>query len=89
MGGRPLQPPAKRDAPTKALHHRSSQAIPLPIPPVRLLRVIVTTAPYDVFDPGDHLGGSRKVDTYLCRSRSHKGMVACKVLRAPNTIDYS
>jgi hypothetical protein len=51
--------------------------------------VIVTTAPYDVFDPGDHLGGSRKVDTYLCRSRSHKGMVACKVLRAPNTIDYS
>mgnify|MGYP001085218752 CR=1 FL=1 len=57
------------------------------------------TAPYDVFEPGDrldddltvvdHLGGSRKVDTYLCRSRSCKGMVTCKVLRAPYIIDYS
>lgn len=29
----------------------------------------------------DHLGGSRKVDIYLCRSKRHDGHVACKVLR--------
>lgn len=29
----------------------------------------------------DHLGGSRKVDIYLCRSKRHEGHVACKVLR--------
>ncbi len=60
---------------------------------------VPTTAPYGVFDPGDrldedlrvieHLGGSQKVDLYLCRSSSRKGLVACKVLRAPYTVDYS
>ena len=29
----------------------------------------------------DHLGGSRKVDLYLCRSKRLKDTVACKVLR--------
>lgn len=29
----------------------------------------------------DHLGGTRKVDIYLCRSRSLKMQVACKILR--------
>jgi serine/threonine-protein kinase len=54
---------------------------------------------YGVFDIGfridddltvvDHLGGSRKVDIYLCRSAKQKGVVACKVLNARYTIDYS
>ena len=29
----------------------------------------------------DHLGGSRKVDIYLCRSKRLDGHVACKILR--------
>jgi serine/threonine protein kinase len=37
----------------------------------------------------DHLGGSRKVDVYLCRSRRLKGLVACKVLRPEYCIDFS
>ncbi len=37
----------------------------------------------------DHLGGSRKVDIYLCRSRSLKRLVACKVLRPEYCIDFS
>lgn len=54
---------------------------------------------YGVFDPGfridddltviEHLGGSRKVDIYLCRSRTHEDLVACKVLNARYTIDFS
>jgi serine/threonine protein kinase len=54
---------------------------------------------YGVFDPGfridddltviEHLGGSRKVDIYLCRSKAHKDLVACKVLNARYTIDFS
>lgn len=54
---------------------------------------------YDVFEPEfqidddltvvEHLGGSRKVDIYLCRSKKHDGLVACKILRARYTIDYS
>ncbi len=54
---------------------------------------------YGVFDPGfridddltviEHLGGSRKVDIYLCRSKSRKELVACKVLNARFTIDFS
>ena len=54
---------------------------------------------YDVFDPGfqidddlkvvEHLGGSRKVDIYLCRSKKYDSLVACKILRARYTIDYS
>lgn len=37
----------------------------------------------------DHLGGSRKVDIYLCRSRRLKRLVACKVLRPEYCIDFS
>jgi serine/threonine protein kinase len=37
----------------------------------------------------EHLGGSRKIDIYLCRSRKHDGLVACKILRARYAIDYS
>jgi hypothetical protein len=54
---------------------------------------------YDVFDPGfqidddltvvEHLGGSRKVDICLCRNKKYDGLVACKILRARYTIDYS
>ena len=36
-----------------------------------------------------HLGGSRKVDIYLCRSRRLKGVVACKVLRPEYRINFS
>lgn len=54
---------------------------------------------YGVFDPGfaidddlvvlDHLGGSPKVDTYLCRSKRLGGHVACKVLRHRYAADIS
>lgn len=54
---------------------------------------------YDVFEPGsrldsnltvlDHLGGSRKVDIYLCRSKKLEKLVACKVLRPEYLIDFS
>lgn len=54
---------------------------------------------YGVFDEGhrldsdltvvDHLGGSRKVDIYLCRSKRQRGLVACKVLRSEYLIDFS
>lgn len=54
---------------------------------------------YDVFDPGfkldsdltviEHLGGSRKVDIYLCLSKKYRRQVACKVLRAKYCIDFS
>lgn len=37
----------------------------------------------------DHLGGSRKVDIYLCRSQQLKGLVACKVLRPDYCVDFS
>ncbi|MCH8196139.1 MAG: serine/threonine protein kinase [Chloroflexi bacterium] len=37
----------------------------------------------------EHLGGSRKVDLYLCYSRSLEGLVACKVLRPEYRIDFS
>lgn len=37
----------------------------------------------------DHLGGSRKVDIYLCRSKQRQGLVACKVLRPEYRIDFS
>ena len=37
----------------------------------------------------DHLGGSRKVDIYLCRSRRLQRRVACKVLRPEHRIDFS
>jgi serine/threonine protein kinase len=37
----------------------------------------------------DHLGGSRKVDIYQCRSRRLKGVVACKVLRPEYRINFS
>lgn len=53
----------------------------------------------DVLEPGSepdsdlavvgHLGGSRKVDVYLCRSKRFKGLVACKVLRPEHWIDLS
>lgn len=36
----------------------------------------------------EHLGGSRKVDIYLCRSAARNGMVACKVLRPEYRIDF-
>ena len=36
-----------------------------------------------------HLGGSRKVDVYLCRSKRFKGLVACKVLRPEHCIDLA
>ena len=51
-----------------------------------------------VFKPGshidddltvlDHLGGTRKVDVYLCRSKSLKRQVACKIL-LPGKLDDS
>ena len=54
---------------------------------------------YDVFESGfridgdltviEHLGGSRKVDIYLCRSKKHGGLVACKILRSRYRIDFS
>ena len=54
---------------------------------------------YDVFDDGfqldsdltvvDHLGGSRKVDIYLCQSESLDRHVACKVLRSEYLLDFS
>ena len=54
---------------------------------------------YDVLDSGsyidsdllvlDHLGGSRKVDTYLCQSQKLKTVVAVKVLRPEYRIDFS
>ena len=37
----------------------------------------------------DHLGGSRKVDIYLCRSKRLKSLVACKVLRPEHCMDLS
>jgi len=37
----------------------------------------------------DHLGGSRKVDIYLCRSRELDDVVACKVLRPEFRLDFS
>ena len=37
----------------------------------------------------EHLGGSRKVDIYLCRSRRLGDLVACKVLRPEHRIDYA
>ena len=36
----------------------------------------------------DHLGGTRKVDIYLCRSRSLKMEVACKILRREFCIHF-
>jgi serine/threonine protein kinase len=36
----------------------------------------------------EHLGGSRKVDIYLCRSKERGELVACKVLRPEYRIDY-
>ena len=54
---------------------------------------------HDVLEPGseldsdlavvDYLGGSRKVDVYLCRSKRLKGLVACKVLRREYCTDLS
>ena len=53
----------------------------------------------EIHDPGyridsdltvtGHLGGSRKVDIYLCRSRKLKETVACKVLRPEFCLDFS
>ncbi len=37
----------------------------------------------------DHLGGSRKVDIYLCRSSGLEKLVSCKVLRPEYCIDFS
>ena len=37
----------------------------------------------------EHLGGSRKVDVYLCRSVPLKKLVTCKVLRPEYRIDFS
>ena len=37
----------------------------------------------------DLLGGSRKVDVYLCRSADLKKLVACKVLRPEYCLDFS
>jgi serine/threonine protein kinase len=49
--------------------------------------------PGDKFDDDlrviEHLGGSRKVDIYLCRSAERDEQVACKVLRPEYRIDYS
>lgn len=36
----------------------------------------------------DHLGGTRKVDIYLCRSRSLKKQVVCKILRREYCIHF-
>ena len=53
----------------------------------------------EILDPGyridkdltvvGHLGGSRKVDIYICRSRKLKQIVACKVLRPEFCLDFS
>ena len=53
----------------------------------------------EILDPGyridkdltviGHLGGSRKVDIYICRSRKMKEIVACKVLRPEFCLDFS
>ena len=53
----------------------------------------------EILDPGyridkdltvvGHLGGSRKVDIYVCRSRKLKELVACKVLRPEFCLDFS
>jgi serine/threonine-protein kinase len=53
----------------------------------------------EILDPGyridddltvvGHLGGSRKVDIYICRSRKLKDIVACKVLRPEFCLDFS
>ena len=53
----------------------------------------------EILDPGyridkdltvvGHLGGSRKVDIYICRSRKLKEIVACKVLRPEFCLDFS
>lgn len=53
----------------------------------------------EILDPGyridkdltviGHLGGSRKVDIYICRSRRLKEIVACKVLRPEFCLDFS
>ncbi len=37
----------------------------------------------------EHLGGSRKVDVYLCHSDDLNSLVTCKVLRPEYCIDYS
>ena len=37
----------------------------------------------------EHLGGSRKVDLYACRSERLSGVVACKVLRPGFCIHFS
>ncbi len=37
----------------------------------------------------DHLGGTRKVDLYICRSKKLKRLVACKVLRPEFCINFS
>ena len=54
---------------------------------------------YDGLEPGfrldedltvvEHLGGSPKVDLYLCRSRLLDRYVSCKVLRPEKCIDFS
>ncbi len=47
----------------------------------------------DILDDGlvvdEFIGGSRKVDLYLCYSDSTKGLVACKVLRPRYRTDFS
>lgn len=37
----------------------------------------------------EHLGGSRKVDLYLCRSKRLRKLVSCKVLRPEYCLDFS
>ena len=37
----------------------------------------------------EHLGGSRKVDVYLCRSKRLKRLVACKTLGRSYWADFS
>ena len=37
----------------------------------------------------DHIGGTRKVDIYLCRSRKFGEKVACKILRPEHSLDYA
>ena len=37
----------------------------------------------------EHLGGSRKVDLYLCRSKRLRKLVSCKVLRPEYCVDFS
>jgi hypothetical protein len=38
---------------------------------------------------GEFIGGSRKVDLYLCHNDTVKGLVACKVLRHQYRTDFS